>query len=58
MPPKKKSQSTMDKFYGYSRILKTSNVEEISHIPDLNVEPNEDMEEELVDDLEILDHDT
>ena len=37
--------------------IKTSNVEENSYIPDLNYEPNEDMEEELVDDLEILDHD-
>ena len=58
MPPKKKHQSTMDKFYGYSTISKTSNVEEISYIPDLNDEPNEDMEEEPVDDLEILGHDT
>jgi hypothetical protein len=48
MPPKKKGQSTMDKFYGYSTMSKTSNVEDISYIPDLNDEPNEDMDEELV----------
>jgi hypothetical protein len=36
---------------------KTYNVEDISYIVDLNDEPNEDMDEELVDDLEVLGHD-
>ena len=57
MPPKEKGQSTMKFFYGYSTISKTSNVEEISYILDLNDKRNEDMEGELVDDLEILGHD-
>ena len=38
-------------------MLKPSNDENISHILDLNDEPHEDMDEELLDDLGILGHD-
>ncbi len=62
MPSKKKGKSTLDTFYGYSTMEKPSNFEDISHvldlnvIPDLNDEPNKDIEEDLVDDLEMFDH--
>ena len=55
MPPKKKGQSTLDNFFGYSTRLE-HNVENTSNIPDLNDETNEDMEDDLADDLEMFGH--
>jgi len=54
MSPKNKGQSIMDKFYGYSTMSKTSNVEDILYIFDSS---NEDMDKEIVDGLEIIGHD-
>jgi hypothetical protein len=54
MFPKNKGQSIMDKFYGYSTMSKTSNVEDILYIFDSS---NEDMDKEIVDGLEIIGHD-
>ena len=52
MPPKRKGQSTINNFYGYSKTSKTSNVKDIPSIPDLNDDANEDVNEEFVVDHE------
>ena len=62
MPPKKKGQLTLDKFYGYSTMPKSSNADDIpsipnlNDIPDLNDETNEDVDVDLVDNLEMFGH--
>ena len=55
MPPKKKGQSTLDNFFGYST-TQEHNDENTSNIPDLNDETNKDMDDDLPDDLEMFGH--
>ena len=55
MPPKKKGQSTLDIFFGYSTTSEY-NVEKTYNIHDLNDETNKDMDDDLVDDLEMFGH--